>query len=77
MGGKKEFFKQIHFLLCESCFWCASYLSLESVSITRCPKCYNKIEWMPISDVNLSKLDYSSQGNSYTIHSQLGDRKEK
>jgi hypothetical protein len=54
---KKELFKQIHFLLCESCFWCASYLSSKSVSVAKCPNCYNnKIEWMPISKVDLDKL---------------------
>src|SRR5919197_3373259 len=54
---KKELSKQIHFLLCESCFWCASYISSESVSAIKCPNCYNnKIKWMPISNINLYKL---------------------
>ena len=55
---KKEHSKQIHFLLCESCFWCAtSYLSPKSVSVTKCPNCYNnKIKWMPISNINPYKL---------------------
>ena len=49
---------QIHFLLCESCFWCAtSYLSSKNVSIAKCPNCYNnKIKWMPISNIKLYKL---------------------
>jgi hypothetical protein len=55
---KKQHFKQRHFLLCESCFWCAtSYLSSESVSIAKCPNCYNnKIKWMPISNIYPYKL---------------------
>jgi hypothetical protein len=55
---KKELSKQIHFLLCESCFWCASYISSKSISIAKCPNCHsnNKIKWMPISNINLSKL---------------------
>jgi hypothetical protein len=55
---KKELSKQIHFLLCESCFWCAtSYLSPKNVSVAKCPNCYNnKIKWMPISNINLYKL---------------------
>ena len=62
---KKEFVKQIHFLLCESCLWCASYLSSNSVSIAKCPICYNKLEWMQmqISNFGLSKLSHSFQGN--------------
>jgi hypothetical protein len=55
---KKEHFKQRHFLLCESCFWCAtSYLSSKSVSIAKCPNCYNnKIKWMPVSNIYPYKL---------------------
>ena len=55
---RKELYKQIHFLLCESCFWCAtSYLSSKNVSIAKCPNCYdNKIKWMPISNIKLYKL---------------------
>ena len=54
---KKELSKQIHFLLCESCFWCASYLSSKSVSVAKCPNCHdNKIRWMPISNINIYKL---------------------
>jgi hypothetical protein len=57
---KKELCKQIHFLLCESCFWCASYVSSKSISIAKCPNCYNnKIEWMPIARVDLDKLTFS------------------
>ena len=57
---KKENSRQIHFLICESCFWCASYLSSKSVSIAKCPNCYNSIiKWMPIPRVNLDKLTYS------------------
>jgi hypothetical protein len=76
---KKEVFKQTYFLLCKSCFWCASYFNSKSVSIAKCPNCYNnKIERMPIPKVNLYKLGYSSRGDPYTIlYNQLGDYKEK
>lgn len=44
-------------LLCEICFWCASYLSSKSVSVAKCPNCFNdKIKRMPISNINLYKL---------------------
>jgi hypothetical protein len=77
---KKELSKRIHFLLCESCFWCASYISSKSVSVAKCPNCYNnKIEWMPISKVDIDK--FSPKGaiefhnTTATQHSQLGDRR--
>jgi len=81
-NGKEEVYRQIHFLLCQSCFWCASYISSRSVSIAKCPNCYNdRIKWMPLSEVNLYKLGYNARrGDSlvHTIqHSQLGHRREK
>ena len=68
--NKKELCKQIHFLLCESCFWCASYISSKSVSIAKCPRCYsNKIEWMPIARVDLDKLTCSpKEGDSVAYY---------
>ena len=55
--NKKELSRQIHFLLCESCFWCASDISSKNISIAKCPNCYsNKIEWMPISKVDIDTL---------------------
>src|SRR5919206_4567914 len=67
IGRKREFFKQIHFLLCESCLWCASYLSSNSISIAKCPMCSNKLEWMQmqISNVDHSKLGHCFQRNCY------------
>jgi len=54
---RKEVFKQIHFLLCESCFWCASYLNPHTISISKCPSCYNnKIKWMPLPSTDIFKL---------------------
>ena len=50
---------KINFLLCESCFWCASYLNNYRKVVTNCPICGNKnIESMPIShEVNTSCHD--------------------
>ncbi len=43
-------FKQPRFLLCSSCFWCASDLNLPGI-VERCPSCMNgKVESMPISN---------------------------
>ena len=50
--NKKWICAQIQFLLCESCFWCASCLSSKNVSVVKCPICHDngKIKWMPISN---------------------------
>ena len=54
---KKDLSRQIHFPLCESCFWCASYIHSKSVSVAKCPNCYsNKIEWMPIPKVENQRI---------------------
>jgi predicted RNA-binding Zn-ribbon protein involved in translation (DUF1610 family) len=65
-NDKKELSKQIHFLLCESCFWCASYLSSKSVSVVKCPNCYNnKIERLPISKSDPDKLTKEGDAAPY------------
>ena len=33
---------KINFLLCESCFWCASYFNNYRKVVTKCPICGNK-----------------------------------
>jgi hypothetical protein len=55
--------KEIHFLICESCFWCASRLNRiedEAISTTKCPSCNNntRVESMPISYDEVYKFDY-------------------
>lgn len=81
---KKENSRRIHFLLCESCFWCASYLSAKTASVAKCPICYsNKIQWMPIPKVDLDKITHSTEeGDSVhttatTIQQSTGDHREK
>jgi hypothetical protein len=51
---------KIDFLLCESCFWCASYFNNYKMVVTKCPICgYKKIGSMPIShdEVHISSHD--------------------
>ena len=49
--------KQIRFILCESCFWCASCLNL-GIKVDQCPICNNhKVQLMPVSD---NELDTSN-----------------
>jgi hypothetical protein len=41
---------EINFLLCQSCFWCASYFNYSEV-VPRCPACDSiNIESLPISN---------------------------
>jgi predicted Zn-ribbon and HTH transcriptional regulator len=42
--------KRVDFLLCTSCFWCASYFNSGEVSTIRCPMCHNnRIDQRPVS----------------------------
>jgi hypothetical protein len=42
---------KISFLICRSCFWCASYFNIIELTIINCPQCHsNKIEQLPVSD---------------------------
>ena len=53
--------KKIDFLLCNSCFWCASYLnSRTSFIVVQCPMCKeNAVEWIPISTNDAYSFDYN------------------
>jgi hypothetical protein len=51
------------FILCESCFWCASsYVDFDkkmNISTEKCPLCQNgRIESLPISDNEIYRFDY-------------------
>ena len=54
--------KEIHFLICQSCFWCASRLNSiedEAISTSKCPSCSNnRVESIPISYDEVYKFDY-------------------
>ena len=42
--------KRVDFLLCPSCFWCASYFNSGEVSIIRCPMCHsNRLDQLAMS----------------------------
>ena len=60
---KRILTKQRHFLLCESCFWCASSIYLVSMDWI-CPVCNNsnKIESIPpIQNNEIYKFDYNQR----------------
>ena len=47
---KKDLGNNISFLLCEACYWCASYFNSDT-TLTRCPTCGNdNVESMPIAN---------------------------
>ena len=49
---------QIHFLLCNTCYWCASDIGSKS-KFTKCPSCDSvEFESMPLSDKELYTFDY-------------------
>ncbi|HEX6280818.1 MAG TPA: hypothetical protein VFZ67_01185 [Nitrososphaera sp.] len=42
-------FNNSDFLICRSCFWCASVIAKKSMDIRQCPNCKSKLmESMPI-----------------------------
>ena len=49
-----------YFLICKSCFWCASYLNMSNM-ISKCPVCANNADGLldstPISDKELYRID--------------------
>ena len=48
-----------NFLMCKSCFWCASFLYSKYRSLNKCPSCMNpELESMPISLNELYTFDY-------------------
>lgn len=52
--------KRIDFLLCNSCFWCASYLNLRGYDVSECPSCKEStIERMPLSANDVYSFDYN------------------
>ena len=52
--------KKIDFLLCNSCFWCASYLNLSSFGVIECPSCKeNTVERMSLSANDVYLFDYN------------------
>lgn len=50
--------KKRKFLICNSCFWCASYLTNKFRSMENCPTCNDGIlDSMPISSNETYKFD--------------------
>jgi hypothetical protein len=53
---------EIRFLICESCFWCASCLNVAKMTVTKFPSCgYARLESMPITDNEIYKFGYDPE----------------
>jgi len=54
-----------NFLMCKSCFWCASFLNSRYRSLNACPACMNsELESMPISLNEIYTIDPWSKSRS-------------
>lgn len=70
--NKKIVIKQKNFLLCESCFWCASSVYIDSMNWI-CPVCNNiKIESIPIQSNEVYKFDYDQRLGVILEFSEFG-----
>jgi hypothetical protein len=53
---------QVQFLICDSCFWCASTLADKAV-IGRCPCCgADAVESIPVAAGEKYRFDYNIKG---------------
>jgi hypothetical protein len=69
--GTRRISDQVSFLICQSCFWCASYISTVTAFIakrrgdappTKCPICIEgNIESMSINKNEVYKFDYDTK----------------
>jgi hypothetical protein len=63
--GRKIRISEINFIICQSCFWCASYISTTLStpdSITKCPSCIEgNIESIPIARNEDYRYEYDTK----------------
>jgi hypothetical protein len=63
IGSKTRISNDIHFIMCQSCFWCASYINRSRLLMSidnKCPLCHDsRIESMPISYDEIYRLNYN------------------
>ena len=71
------------FLLCGSCFWCASYFNnvgytISTTAITKCPSCNNnnRVESIPISYDEVYKFDYDPKHGVALEFSKVDEEEE-
>jgi hypothetical protein len=50
----------IYFVICNRCYWCASYLGIDNSNVPRCCACSSPdTELIPIGIDESSRIDYS------------------
>jgi hypothetical protein len=72
---------KIHFLLCGSCFWCASnFNNIDDtiiITTTKCPCCDStRVESIPISYNEVYKFDYDPKRGVTLEFSKVDDEEE-
>ena len=49
----------IHFVLCEVCYWCATFFDIKKNPVVKCPYCdSNRIDPIPMSRNEVCKLGF-------------------
>ena len=72
LGSKTRIYEEITFVICQSCFWCASCMSSRilitmgagdiSASLAKCPSCIEgNIESIPIAKNENYRFDYNAK----------------
>ena len=62
ISKENEVTERINFMLCESCFWCASYFNSYRKEVSKCPTCGRaNVESMPISHDEIYTFNYDHQ----------------
>jgi Zn finger protein HypA/HybF involved in hydrogenase expression len=60
------------FVICNSCFWCASYLSHDAHFVENCPVCRsNRMEVIPISPKEAYKVNMNGSSISMEFWNQV------
>jgi hypothetical protein len=73
--------KKKQFMLCNSCFWCASsYIHIDNIFIKKCPVCQNRIiEFLPISNNEIYKFNHNLRRGitlEFTPYQRICETKE-
>jgi hypothetical protein len=51
--------RQKTFVICESCYWCASALSTRQFDIDECPICKNPVSSLPLENNEIYKYNFT------------------
>jgi hypothetical protein len=50
---------QMHLVLCQTCYWCATFLNINKTPIFKCAYCNSiKLDSIPVSDNEICKFSY-------------------